>query len=178
VCDNMRKKEYDNLEKRIEDIQEQLKLEKNVRLYQRYQVIQLHLQGHRNREIAKMVNLNENTIGTYIKKYQKQGIEGLDMSYSPGAPRKLTPEQEARVREVLLHQTPKEVGLNTQMNWTSPLVCEWIQREFQVQYADRGALHLLHRLGFSHTRPTYTLAKADPDKQAAFRDTFQDVKKN
>ena len=64
------------------------------------------------------------------------------------------------------------------MNWTSPLVREWILREFGIVYADRGVLKLLHRLGFSHTRPTYTLAKADPAKQEAFRATFQDVKKN
>ncbi len=33
--------------------------------------------------------------------------------------------------------------------------------------------HLLYRLGFTCTRPTYTLAKADPEKQAAFREAFE-----
>ncbi|KMY51704.1 hypothetical protein AC625_21030 [Peribacillus loiseleuriae] len=174
----MKKKGYDDLGRRLEEIQQVLKIEKNVRLYQRYQVILLHLQDHMNREIAKIVNLNENTISTYIKKYQKLGIDGLKLGHSPGAPRRLTQEQEAQVRDVILHQTPAEVGLKTNMNWTSPLLREWILREFGIQYADRGVLNLLHRLGFSHTRPSYTLAKADPVKQAAFRDTFNHVKKN
>jgi len=150
-----------------------MKTENEIRLYQRYQVIHLHLQGHKNREIAQMVNLSEITVGTYLKKYREQGIEGLKMRHSPGAPRRLTQKQEEQVREIVLNHSPAEAGLKTTMNWMSPLV-----REFRVQYADRSVLNLLHRLGFSHTRPTYTLAKADPVKQETFRTEFQDVKKN
>lgn len=174
----MEKHAYKNVEQRLEEIQQALKTEKNVRLYQRYQVIQFYLQGHVYREIAPLVNLNMNTISIYINKYHAHGLPGLQLNHSPGAPRRLTPEQEEQVREVVLHQTPAEVGLKTDMNWTSPLLREWIQREFGVQYADRGVLNLLHRLGFSHTRPSYTLAKADSVKQEEFRDTFQDLKKN
>ncbi|GGK06293.1 hypothetical protein GCM10007063_31000 [Lentibacillus kapialis] len=36
---------------------------------------------------------------------------------------------------------------------------------------------LLPRLGLSYTRPTYTLAKADPEKQEAFREEFATAKK-
>lgn len=133
-CKTMKKQPYGNLEQRLEEIQQAMKTENEIRLYQRYQVIHLHLQGHKNREIAQMVNLSEITVGTYLKKYREQGIEGLKMRHSPA-----------------------EAGLKTIMNWMSPLV-----RKFRVQYANRSVLNLLHRLGFSHTRPTYTLAKADP----------------
>ena len=168
---------YENLEQRLAEIQRLLKTETNVRFYQRVHVIHLHLQGYRNGEIAKIENLTEKTIGTYIKKYRNLGVDGLKMGHSPGAPPRLTPEQEEQVYEVVLNRTPSEVGLKTTMNWTSPLVREWIQREFGVRYANRSVLNLLQRLGFSHTRPTYTLAKADPAKQEAFRAGFQDVKK-
>lgn len=174
----MKKNLYENLKERTDEIQKLLKTEKNIRLYQRYQVISLHLNKKDNREIASLVNLNENTVGIYINKYKEHGIDGLQLAHSPGAPRRLSPEQEAQVQEVILNQTPAKVGLKTDMNWTSPLLREWIKREFEVHYSDRGALTLLHRLGFSHTRPTYTLAKADPIKQEAFRDTFRDLKKN
>jgi len=43
-------------------------------------------------------------------------------------------------------------------------------------WSDRGTRGLLYRLGFSCTRPTYTLAKADPAKPAAFRTEFEAVK--
>lgn len=64
------------------------------------------------------------------------------------------------------------------MNWTAPLVREWIKQQFQVQYAERGAREVLYRLGFSYTKPTYTLAKADPKKQEIFKQEFEDTKKN
>ena len=36
---------------------------------------------------------------------------------------------------------------------------------------------LLERIGLSYTRPTYTLAKANPQKQEEFKEKFKDLKK-
>jgi len=36
---------------------------------------------------------------------------------------------------------------------------------------------MFHRLKLSYTRPTYVLAKADPEKQKQFREDFETVKK-
>jgi transposase len=63
------------------------------------------------------------------------------------------------------------------MNWTSFLVRDWIQQTFDINYTDRGVRKLLHHLGFSYTKPTYTLAKADPEKQEAFKQEFETLKK-
>ncbi|SIS66398.1 putative transposase, partial [Salimicrobium flavidum] len=42
-----------------------------------------------------------------------------------------------------------------------------------------GASKLLHALGLSYTRPTYTLQQADPAKQQTFvEDTFPALKKS
>jgi putative transposase len=38
-------------------------------------------------------------------------------------------------------------------------------------------LQVFHRLNLSYTRPTYTLAKADKEKQEAFKQEFEDLKK-
>jgi len=38
-------------------------------------------------------------------------------------------------------------------------------------------LNLFERLGLSYIRPTYTLEKADPEKQEKFRQTFEVLKK-
>jgi len=81
------------------------------------------------------------------------------------------------VAEVVTVKTPEDVGFPTEMNWTAPLLRDYIQKTFEVTYSERGVLGLLYRLGFACTRPTYTLAKADPEKQAAFRTDFEIVKK-
>ncbi len=71
------------------------------------------------------------------------------------------------------HQTLRDVNLPAEMNGTAPLVRRLIQVRFGVTFSERGVRHLLYRLGFECTRPTYPLAKADPEKQAAFRETFE-----
>lgn len=63
------------------------------------------------------------------------------------------------------------------MNWNSGMIGQWIEKQFQVKYSERGTRELLYRLGFSFTRPTYTLAKADPERQKAFIQDFDGLKK-
>lgn len=54
----------------------------------------------------------------------------------------------------------------------------FIEREWHKRYTLRGVSVLLHDLGLSHTKPTYTLANADPAKQKQFiEETFPALKK-
>ena len=79
--------------------------------------------------------------------------------------------------ETVSKKTPDEVGFDGFKNWTSNLICQWTAKEFDVKYSINGMLDLLHRLKLSYTRPTYVLAKADPEKQAQFKADFEAVKK-
>jgi CO dehydrogenase/acetyl-CoA synthase gamma subunit (corrinoid Fe-S protein) len=76
-----------------------------------------------------------------------------------------------------IDQKPVDVGFPAEMNWTSPLVPKWIEKEWKIQYSDRGTRELLYRLKLGFTTPTYTLAKADPLKQEAFKQEWQAIKK-
>jgi len=73
--------------------------------------------------------------------------------------------------------TPEESGFDGVKNWTAKLACEWVSRNFGVRYSINGMLDLFHRLNLSYTRPTYVLAKADPEKQERFKTDFEDLKK-
>lgn len=64
------------------------------------------------------------------------------------------------------------------MNWTAPLVRDWIKQTFEISFSERGTRDLLYRLGLSYTKPTYTLEKADATKQVAFLEEFEQTKKN
>jgi transposase len=76
-----------------------------------------------------------------------------------------------------VEKTPADVGFPAHMNWTSGLIRDWIRKQFQVDYSERGTRALLYRMDFSYTRPTYTLAKANPEKQEAFKQEFEGLKK-
>ena len=75
-------------------------------------------------------------------------------------------------------KTPEDVGFDGIKNWTAKLACLWVLKEFGVQYKDNGMLDMFHRLKLSYTRPTYVLAKADPQKQQQFKEDFEAIKKS
>ena len=167
----------DNKNSDIQAVKKAMKETKQKRMYIRYQVILYHLKGYNNLEISNFLDLDQHTVGNYIKKYKADGLDGLVMRYSPGAPRMLTNEQEQHLYEVISTKTPDEVGFKYRKNWTSSLVVRWVEENFEVEYSINGMLDLLHRIKLSYTRPTYTLAKADPIKQEAFMQEFEALKK-
>ena len=38
----------------------------------------------------------------------------------------LTPEQEQKIYQTIVNQTPVDVGFPIEMNWTSPIIRKWI----------------------------------------------------
>jgi transposase len=142
-------------------------------LFQRYQAVALVLQGYPYSAVSQIIGRSLATISHYIQAYRRGGLAALAPRHSSGRPHHLTAEQEHTVAEIVTHQTPQDVDFPAEMNWTAPLVRRLIKDRFGVTFSERGVRHLLYRLGFACTRPTYTLAKADPEKQAAFRETFE-----
>ncbi len=137
----------------------------NKRTHIRYQVLILHYRSYTNAHIARIMDLNPHTVGNYVNSYKTGGIEALNMGKTTGCPRLLTKEQEEKLYEVITTKTPDEVGFGYRKNWGANIACKWVKDNFQVQYSNRGRLQVLHRLNLSYTRPKYTLAKADTEKQ-------------
>lgn len=166
------------LHSNIEELKKLSRQEKDVHQKARYDVVLLHLEGHTSADISEFLHIPYRTVAYYISIYQKEGAQGLKLRKSPGARKKLTDEQEKAFKETIAGTTPEEVGIGIFANWTAPLACEYVKRHFGVVYSERGMRNLFARLRLSYTRPTYTLEKADPEKQEAFREEFEKLKKN
>lgn len=161
----------------ILEIKAAMKVNKDLRMYERYQTILMALYNEDYEQIAKITGRSIATVCNYVKAYRQGGIAGLQMEHSTGRPRQLNEEQEQKVYQIIVDRTPSDVGFPAKMNWTSPIIRKWIEQEFGVCYSDRGTRDLLYRLRLSFTSPTYTLAKADPIKQEAFKEEFEEIKK-
>lgn len=109
---NLRRNTIEDNQNAILELEAAMKETKNVRMYRRYSVVLKHFQGFQNRVIAEMEGLEEHAVGSYIKKYKSNGLEGLAMKKVPGAPRKLNTKQEQKLIHVITNNTPDEVGLN------------------------------------------------------------------
>lgn len=168
---------YNNLDPEIQAIKKAMHT-KDLRLFKRYQAILQYIKGMPVSEIAEFIRCSEKTIYNYINAYKSNGLEGLIPGVSPGRPRHLTEEQEQEVYDAIVNKMPVDFDFPAEKNWTSLFIRDLIKKKYDVTFTDRGVRALLYRLGLSYTRPTYTLAKADPEKQEAFKEEFETAKKN
>jgi len=146
-----------------------MKSSKNRRMFERYQTIKLYLEGFPTLQISKITGRCLKTIYNYLNAYQTGGLDALRMNFSPGRPSLLTSKEKQLVTDVLTNKRPEDVGFPAEMNWTAAILREWMIRTFNVKYSLSGTNVLLHELGFTCTRPTYTLANADPIQQEEFK---------
>ena len=114
--------------------------------------------------IAKVLLLDDDTIRTWYRLYEEDGIEGLaSFGYEGGACR-LSEEQQDKLKAWItetLPRTTREVGA-------------WIEKECGIEYQGRsGLIALLHRLGMEHRKPKTVSRKLDPEKQAAFIKAYE-----
>jgi putative transposase len=167
----------DNTDTQIQEIKAAIKQNKDKRMHIKYLVIINHLHGLQNIQIAINTGLCAHTVGTYIRKYKEGGLNNLMPVPNPGAPRRLSEEQEKQLVQVITTHTPDEVGFPFRKNWNSILIKDWVKNNFGIEYCQSGMLYVLYRLNLSFTRPTYTLAKADLLKQEEFKQNFELLKK-
>lgn len=130
------------------------------------------------KEIATIMCRSEKTIRIYIHAYEKEGIHGLIMRFSPWRSPRLTKDQRDKLKQVIVNLVPADVGFTAKFNWTLQLIADYIERTFGCTYSLRGVSKLMEHMGMSYTKPTYTLAAADPVKQQQFvEETFPALKK-
>lgn len=153
------------------------KNEKNVKQKKRYDTVLLYMEGYSRIQISEILHIPHRTVCSHIARYQKDGMDALILGKQSGAPKKLSDEQEQLLFHIISTQTPEEAGVGIFANWTSSLACTLAKEKFGVTFSDRGMRNLFDRIGLSYTRPTYTLEKADPEKQGKFREKFETLKK-
>jgi transposase len=84
----------------------------------------------------------------------------------PGAARRLSPEQEAQLCEMLEAGPPPEEGLAA---YNGPILRERIEQRFGKVYSLNGVYKLLHRLGYNDLMPRPRHPDTDPAALEAFK---------
>lgn len=107
------------------------------------------------------------SIGPIIK--SEDSLDSRWTAYRDPPP-KLSEEQLEQLAHTVLHQHPVDAGFEAHYTWTLALIAAWVQHTFQISYTLRCMSKVLHRLGFSFTKATYTLENAEEAKQAEFRE--------
>ena len=101
--------------------------------------------------IAKVLLLDDDTIRTWYRLYEEDGIEGLTNFSYEGSACQLSGEQQEKLKAWVATALPR----------TTRQVGAWIENEFGVVYEGRsGLIALLHRLGSNITNPMSSRASS------------------
>ncbi len=134
------------------------------RLARRANALVLLDQGMSCGQVAKALLLDDDTVRTWHRLYEEDGIEGLATFGYEGSACRLSDEQQDKLRAWITETLPR----------TTCHVGAWIEREFGILYESRsGLIALLHRLGMEHRLPKAVSRKLDPAKQAAFIKAYE-----
>jgi len=115
-------------------------------------------------KVKEALLLNEDTLKSYVSRYQEGGILALlETNYKGGVCRLTESELDLLVEE-----------LDTNVHLTSASVCNFIEKEFDEKYTESGVRDLLNRLGYTYKKPKLVPGNPDTEVQEIFIEQYED----
>jgi transposase len=134
----------------------------------RIQAWHLKQQGWSQRQIAAALGVSEGAVSQWMTRAREAGPEALRRRPPPGAPRRLSPEQLARLPE-LLHRGPTAYGFRGEL-WTRTRIAAVIRLEFGVSYHPRHVGRLCQAMRWTPQKPTRRARQRDEAAIARWRE--------
>jgi transposase len=134
----------------------------------RLQAWHLKQQGWPQRQIAEALGGSEGAVSQWMARARGLGPESLRRRPPPGAPRRLSPDQLARLPE-LLRRGPAAYGFRGEL-WTRTRVAAVIRWEFGVSYHPRHVGRLLDVIRWSPQKPVRRARQRNEAAIAQWRD--------
>ena len=136
-----------------------------MREYRRFRAWELRQEGWTQQKIASALGVTQGAVSQWLKRAREGGgPEALRRRKAPGAQRRLTPKQLARIPE-LLERGAEAHGFRGDV-WTRERVGKVIEREFGVSYHPTHVGRILRDLGWSRQKP---VESASQRNEAAIR---------
>jgi transposase len=134
------------------ELERAIKKANQTKWYRRLKVIDLSGQGQTVPELAKLFDLNQATVRSYIKRYNTDGLSGLRPNYGPGRTAKISLDKDQL--EELLSRSPSQFEqLNTgARNWNQGLMQQYLQQYHQIELSQGAISGTFKRLGISWNR--------------------------
>jgi transposase len=142
----------------------------------RRQAWHLKQQGWPQRQIAEALGVSQGAVSQWMTRARQEGPDALRHRPPPGAPRRLSAEQLARL-PALLHRGPAAYGFRGEL-WTRGRIAAVIQREYGSSYHPRHVGRLCQTIRWSPQKPARRARQRDEAAIARWReDTWPAIKK-
>jgi transposase len=132
------------------------------RLVERAKIIQLAKEGQTIPQIMQQLHLSEPTVRKWWKRFEQQGLAGLEDAARPGAPLRYPPENKARVLEAALTRpTDLNLGFNC---WTFDRLAVYVQERLGMQMKKTRIFEILQEEGLRwRKQETWKGSRLDPE---------------
>jgi transposase len=127
---------------------------------------ELKRRGWQQQTIADALGVTPGAVSQWLKRAAAGGVEALRTRIRPGPRPKLTPEERARIPEILARGA-EAYGFTGEV-WTTARVADVLAREFGVRYHPAHVSRLLRAVGWSVQRPIRRAAQRDEAAVAAW----------
>jgi transposase len=119
-------------------------------------------------DAAYFFECGRSTVYGWLKAHREGGPEALKVRKPPGAVPKLTKQQMAQLRGIIIGKDPRQFQLGYAL-WTRALVREVIYRKFNVEFTLPAVGTILQKLGLSPQRPLVRAYEQDPERVRAWK---------
>lgn len=117
-------------------------------------------------QIAQAVGRSRQFVDQWVGRYRRGGLDALVPKRQPGAPRRLSAEQEAELCALLDAGPSPEEAIAA---YNGPILREKIEQRFGKVYSLAGVYKLLHRLRYNDLMPRPRHPDTDPAVLEAFK---------
>lgn len=115
-----------------------------IRLY----LVYLVALGHSSRKLSELHHISFKQITNWVHRFEKEGIKGLKDKSGRGRKSALSNQQLDRIKTLVLAESPKNYGFQS-VKWTGPLLVQWINNEYGLEYQKAQVYNLLDKIGIA-----------------------------
>lgn len=151
---SLTRSQRDTLERRYKQTNER-------RIAERIQAILLLDANHKREQTARILHVSAKTITRWVKLFVRSDLDTFCTLQSGGNDAALSEAQQQQL----------SAWLDQQVRSTKEAIA-WVEQTFEISYTESGMRKLLQRLDYRYKKPAQVPAKADPDAQAAWLESY------
>ena len=152
----------------VAELAELYRTTRDVRVRTRAQMVLLAgEQGLNAGEIAVIVRQNDQTVRNWLKRYQAEGIHGLEDAPRSGAPGKVTTAYKEQLVNTV-RQRPRSLGQPYSM-WTLQRLADYMAEQTGIRVSEKTVRRHLKASDIVLSRPQHKVSSPDPEYEVKKR---------
>ncbi len=121
------------------------------------------LAGEKQRAVARALEVHHCTVSKWMACYRSEGENGLASTKASGRRRELSPNQEERLRRIIVGKDPRQLNFGVAL-WSLAIITQLVENLFGIVLHKTTVMRYLHRLGLSAQQPTRQAFRRDEDE--------------